>query len=361
MGLDLLGPDVNESRAKFSVNNKGAIRFGMAAIKGVGEAAVQAIVEEREAKGTYTDIFEFAKRVNLRTVNKKNLEGLAISGAFDGFKCIKRSQFFESVNGNGPFIEELIKYGNKLQDESGLSQQNLFGGASQVGVKKPDIPVCEEWEKIDMLNKEKELVGVYLSAHPLDDYKLEIQSFCNVSLAEFQDLKPLFGRELKIAGIVVDAEHRTTKNGKPFGSLTIEDYTSSYKMTFFGNDYLDLKKFFTKGYQLVMRGKVQHRFGNPDGELEFKPSSTEMLSEIKDKVFNSIAIKIPVDQISDNLITEVQQLAESNKGNCMLEFLIYEPSTKVWIKMFSRTHKVSINKDLVNYLEKKSGLQYKIF
>jgi DNA polymerase III subunit alpha len=361
MGIDLLGPDVNESRAKFAVNAKGSIRFGMAAIKGVGEAAVLAIIQEREANGTYEDIFNFAQRVNLRTVNKKNLEGLAIAGAFDGLNSIKRSQFFESVNGNGPFVEELIKYGNKLQDESGLSQQNLFGGSSQAGVKKPDLPVCPEWDKIEMLNREKELVGVYLSAHPLDDYKLEIKSFCNTTLSEFQDLKVLLNRDIKIAGIVTDFEHRTTKAGKPFGSLTIEDYTNSHKLTFFGNDYLDMKKFFTKGYQLVMKGKIQHRFNQPDGELEFKPSSTEMLSEIKDKVFNSIAIKISVDQISENLITEVQQLAEMYKGNSLLEFLIYDPATKVWIKMFSRTHKVSINKDLVNHLEKKSGLQYKIF
>jgi DNA polymerase III subunit alpha len=361
MSIDLLSPDVNESRAKFSVNPKGAIRFGMAAIKGVGEAAVQQIIDEREANGPFADIYNFAERVNLRTVNKKNLEGLAISGAFDSLQGIRRSQFFEPVNGNGPFIEELIKYGNKIQDESGLSQQSLFGNSSQGGIKKPDLPQCEEWDKIKLLNLEKELIGVYLSAHPLDDYKLEIKSFCNCSLSDFTDMKALFGRELKIAGIVTDVENRTTKTGNPFGSITIEDYTSSYKITFFGKDYLDNKKYFTVGYQLVMRGKVQHRFNNPDGELEFKPSSINMLSEIKDKVFNSIAIKIPVDQISEKLISEVQMLAESHKGNSMLEFLIYEPSTRVWVKMFSRKHKVSINKDLVGYLEKKSGLQYKIF
>jgi DNA polymerase III subunit alpha len=361
MGIDLLGPDVNESREKFSVNSKGAIRFGIAAIKGVGEMAVHQIIEERKANGPYKDIYDFAERVSLRTVNKKNLEGLAIAGAFDGLGGIKRRQFFESVNGSGQFVEELIKYGNKIQDESGLSQQSLFGGASQAGIKKPEIPSCSEWDKIELLNKEKELVGIYLSAHPLDDYKLEIQSFCNITLAEFQDLKPLMGRELKIAGIVTDTEERTTKTGKPFGSITIEDYTASYKMTFFGNDYLDMKKFFTKGYQLIMRGKVQNRFGNPTGELEFKPSSIDMLSEIKDKVFNSIAIKIPVDQISEGLISEVQQMAESHKGNCMLEFLIYDPATKVWVKMFSRTHKVSITKNLIDYLEKKPEFQYKIF
>ncbi|MDF1549893.1 MAG: DNA polymerase III subunit alpha [Bacteroidales bacterium] len=362
MGTPLLGPDVNESRAKFSVNKQGAIRFGMAAIKGVGEAAVEHIIQEREANGAFKDIFDFAERVNLRIVNKKNIEGLAIGGAFDSFEGTKRSQFFESINGNGTFIEELIKYANKLQNEGNdTSQQSLFGGANTIEVRKPELPDCPEWDRIELLNREKELIGIYLSAHPLDDYKLEINSYCNCNLSEFQDLKNLVNRELKIAGIVSAVEHRTTKNGKPFGSITIEDYTDSYKMTFFGNDYLDLKKYFTVGYQLVMKGKVQHRFGNPEAELEFKPSSVDMLSEIKDKVFNSLAIKISVDQISDELISEVQELAESNKGNTLLKFLIFDPGTKVWVQMFSRTHKVNISKDLVNYLEQKPELQYKIF
>ncbi len=362
MGANLLGPDVNESRAKFSVNKQGAIRFGMAAIKGVGEAAVEHIIKEREENGPFKDIFDFAERVNLRTVNKKNIEGLAISGGFDSFEGMKRSQFFESVNGNGIFIEELIKYGHKLQNEGNdTSQQSLFGGENSVEIKKPEIPKCEEWDRIERLNREKELIGIYLSAHPLDDYKLEINSYCNCNLSDFQNMQTLVNRELKIAGIVTMVEHRTTKTGKPFGSLTLEDYTDSYKMTFFGNDYLNLKKYFTTGYQLVMKGKVQHRFGNPEAELEFKPTNIDMLSEIKDTVFNSIAIKIPVTEISDSLITEVQEIAESNKGNTLLKFLIYDPGTKVWVQMFSRTHKVNISKDLVNYLEQKPELQYKIF
>ncbi|MFN8257497.1 MAG: DNA polymerase III subunit alpha [Bacteroidales bacterium] len=361
MGVSLLGPDVNESRLRFAVNQKGEIRFGMAAIKGVGESAVDHIIEEREANGPFKNIFEFAERVNLQMVNKKNLEGLAIAGAFDSLEGIKRSQFFQSVNGNGSFIEELIKYANKIKGDTDLSQQSLFGGNNKVEIKKPEIPVCEEWDKIEKLNREKELIGIYLSAHPLDDYKLEIQSYCNCTLTELQDLKPLFGKELKVAGIVTAIEHRTAKTGNPFGSLTIEDYTNSYKFTFFGNEYLDYKKFFTIGYQLVIKGKIQNRFNKPDGEIEFKPISINMLSELKDKVFNSIAIKIPVDQLSDSLISEVQEVAELNKGNAMLKFLIYDPATKVWVQMFSRTHKVNITKEFVGYLDKKPELEYKLF
>jgi DNA polymerase-3 subunit alpha len=232
---------------------------------------------------------------------------------------------------------------------------------NSVEIKRPDLPQCEEWDRIELLNREKELIGVYLSAHPLDDYKLEINSYCNCNLSDFQNMQSLVNRELKIAGIVTAVENRTTKTGKPFGSLTLEDYTDSYKMTFFGNDYLDSKKYFTVGYQLVMKGKVQHRFGNPEAELEFKPASIDMLSEIKDSVFNSIAIKIPVTEISESLIAEVQEMAESNKGNTLLKFLIYDPGTKVWVQMFSRTHKVNITRELVSYLEQKPELQYKIF
>ncbi len=361
MGADLLGPDVNESRANFAVNSKGAIRFGMTAIKGVGESAVEQIIIERETNGPYKDVYDFAERVNLHSVNKKNLEALAIAGAFDSFEGIRRSQFFHSVNGNGPFIEELIKYANKLKGETDLSQQSLFGGSNKVEIKKPELPVCEEWDKIEKLNREKELIGIYLSAHPLDDFKLEIQQYCNSTLTELQDLKSMFGRELKVAGIVTAVDLRTTKTGNPYGSITIEDYTGSHKLTLFGSDFLDQKKFFTVGYQIVIKGKVQNRFNKPDAELEFKPLAINMLSELKDKVFNSIAIKIPVDQLSDKLISEVQEIAEMNKGNAMLKFLIFDPKTKVWIQMFSRTHKVNISKELVNYLDQKTELQYKLF
>ncbi len=363
MGIPLLGPDVNESRVKFSVNKKGAIRFGMAAIKGVGEAAVEHIIEEREKNGTFKDIFDFVERVNLRTVNKKNIEALVIAGGFDSFGNIKRSQFFANNNGSEiTFIEELIKYGNKMQDDAMSSpQMSLFGDSDMIELKKPDIPECEEWDKMHRLNKEKELVGIYLSAHPLDDYKLEIASYCNCQLSDFQNLASLQNRELKIAGIVTHIEHRTTKTNKPFGSIIIEDYSGSYKITFFGNDYLNAKKYFTVGYQLVMKGKVQHRFGNPEAELEFKPVYIDMLSEIKDNVFESLAIKIPIDELSEELIDELNDVANEHKGNVLLKFLIYEPETKVWVQMFSRSNRVNISKKLISYLEQKPELEYKIF
>lgn len=360
MGFDVLGPDVNESFARFTVNKQGALRFGMAAIKGVGEAAVDQIIETRKESGEFKDIFDFVERINLRTVNKRNLEGLAISGAFDSLGDIKRSQYFASANGGGPFVEEIIKYGNRVQNESAIPQQSLFGGADAIEKKKPDIPTAAEWDKIDRLNREKELIGVYLSAHPLDDYKLEIDTWCNAKLSQFTDLATLKGRDLKVAGIVSKVEHRTTKNGKPFGSITLEDYSDSHRLVLFGNQYLDFKKFFTEGYYLALRGKVQHRFNREENELEFNISQIEMLAEIKEKAFNSLAIKIPVENLTEDLINEVQNIAEGHKGNIMLKFLIYEPASKVWVQMFSRTHRVEITQDLVQYLEHKPEIDFKI-
>ncbi len=359
MGFDVLGPDVNESFARFTVNKQGALRFGMAAIKGVGEAAVDQIIEVRK-EGDFKDIFDFVERVNLRTVNKRNIEGLAVSGGFDNLGDIRRSQYFASANGGALFIEELIKYGNRVQNDVATPQASLFGGDTAIEKKKPDIPIADEWDKIDRLNREKELIGVYLSAHPLDDYKLEIDNWCNSTLSQFSDLTALKGRDLKVAGIVTKVEHRTTKNGKPFGSIMLEDYSDSYRLVMFGKQYLDFKKYFTEGYYIGMRGKVQHRFNKEENELEFSISQIEMLSDIKEKAFNSLAIKIPVENLTDDLIGEVQSLAEEHKGNVMLKFLIYEPSTKVWVQMFSRTHRIQITNELIQHLENKTELDFKI-
>ncbi len=361
MGLQVLGPDINESYSKFTVNNTGAIRFGMTAIKGVGGAAVEYIIKERVDNGGYKNIYNFVERLNLRVVNKRNLEALVVSGGIDNIGGLKRSQYFAQQNGDGStFIETLIKYGNKLQGESDNSQ-SLFGGVSDYQVKKPEAPSCDEWNKIDRLNKEKELIGIYLSAHPLDDYKIEIENFCNTKLSSFNDLKRLRGKDIKIAGIVTTTEERTTKNGKPFGSVTIEDYSDSHKITIFGKDYLDFKKYFTEGYSLFLKGAIQHKFNNPDSDLEFKVKSIDMLAEIKNTMIKSIALKIPIDNLNDNLIEDIEKIAESNKGDALLKFLIYESSTKVWIQMFSRTHKVNVSQKLIDSIkENPMILDYKI-
>ena len=359
MGITVKGPDVNESYVKFTTNKKGEIRFGMGAVKGVGEAAVKEIIRERKESGEFKNFYDFIERVNLTVVNKRTIEALVMSGALDGISGMKRSQFFASNTGTEmTFIEEALKYGNKLQGDDNSS--NLFGEENSVEIKKPEIPQAEEWNKLDRLNKEKELVGIYISEHPLDDYRLEISTYCNTELSKFDNLKALKGRDIKVAGIIKAVEHRTTKNGKPFGSITVEDYSSSYKIVMFGKDYINFKNYFTKDYAILLKGNVQARWGN-ENELEFKVKSIEMLTEMKDQMIKTIAVKVPLETISEKFVSNITKLVENNKGSQNLHFLIFEPETKVWIRMFSRSFKVNISEPMLAELESTPQVDYKLF
>lgn len=358
MGLDVKGPDVNESYNKFTVNKKGEIRFGMAAIKGVGESAVEAIVKERDKNGTFKDMYDFVERVNLQSVNKKNIEALAIAGAFDNFGY-KRSDYFGPDTDGTTFIENIVRYGNKIksQDSAGPT---LFGDTVEISIAKPSPPAdIPEWHLLEMLNKEKELVGIYLSAHPLDSFKLEMQ-FTTHKVSDLDNLNDFLGKELKVGGMVTTVEHRTTKTGKPFGTMTVEDYNGSYKFVFFSKDYSAHREFLMEGNTLFISGRVQpHPFR--EGELEYRISSINYLADIKDLKVKSLALKISIDEISDELINEISTIAEEHKGNTDLEFLIWDPSTKVWVKMFSRNHKVEINDELIAKLQNRPEIEYKIF
>lgn len=360
MGLEVLGPDVNESYAKFTVNKNGAIRFGLAAIRGVGTAAVEGIIKERNENGLFKDMYDFVERVDLSAINKRNVEGLAMAGGFDNLSQLTRSQFFAET-GDGTFSEVLIKYGSKMKLDKSANQNTLFGGDDSIEIQQPEAPKVPEWDKIDRLNKEKELIGIYLSAHPLDDFKLEIDNFTNTRISDFNDIKKLKGKEVKIAGIISAVEHRTTKTGKPFGSITIEDYSDSYKMTLFSKDYLENKQYFTEGYFLFMEGRVQHRFNNDSNELEFKPTKMDMLSEIREKKMKSISLKITIDKLDNELIQELESVVIKHKGNTALKFLIYEPSSSTWIQMHSRNHKLNISQELLDYITASTKIQdYKI-
>jgi DNA polymerase-3 subunit alpha len=360
MNIPVLGPDVNESYLDFTVNKKGEIRFGLAAVKGVGEVAVREIIAERQKNGLFTDYFNFVERVNLTSVNKRNHESLATGGAFDSFN-FKRSQFFGTIPGSEKtFIEECLNYGNKIQNETNASQASIFGTIAAIEVKKPDIPNIPEWERLDRMNKEKALIGIYLSEHPLDDFKIEIQSLCT-ELSQLTELEKHKGRDMKIAGIITLVNHATTKTGNPYGSFVLEDYGSSFKITLFGKDYLNFKAYLTKGYSILVNGKVQHRFGDETKELEFKVNSIEMLADIKDKMLKNISVKLPIENLTPEFITGFSEVIEKNKGNANLKFMIYEPESRVWIEMFSRNYRVSISNHLIDFLKDKARVEYKIF
>ena len=364
MKLNVLGPDVKESFVKFTVNKTGNIRFGLAAVKGVGEGVVMEIIKAREEKGIFKDIFDFVEKVNLQVVNKKNMEALAMSGAFDGLENMKRSQFFagEDENDTTTFIEKLIRYGNKIQTESQSMQQSLFGAMDTASVvRKPEMPNVDEWAKIILLEKEKSLVGIYLTAHPLDDYKFELENFCSkgMSLKDLNNNIELYkDRELTFAGMVTDAREAVSKNGKPYSILTLTDYTDSYSFYFFTSDYVNFGKFCKTGLFLLVKGKVQQRF--KQDSYEFKVFHIELLSEVRKSYVKSVTINIPLDKINKSVIEEIENLARNNKGKSLLKFNITDPEDNRQVQMFSRNTKISINDEFFRFIENNSGFAYRI-
>jgi len=364
MKLHVLGPDVNESFIKFTANREGNIRFGMAAIKGVGSGAAKDVITARKKNGTFKTIYDFVENVNLQTVNKKNMEALAMAGAFDNLNNIKRSCFFagNDENDNTSFIEKLIRYGNKIQSENGSMQQSLFGelGNSAV-VKKPDIPDVPEWPKIVLLEKEKNLIGIYLTAHPLDDYKLEMESFCsrdvalkhiNNSIEKYKD------REFTFGGMVTAAREGTSKNGNPYSTLTLSDYTDSYEMFFFGQDYVNFHKFCKMGLFLMVKGTVRTRFNSE--ALEFKVTHIELLSEARKNYVKSVTLHIPINKLDDSVIQEIEFLAKNNKGKALLKFNVYDPESNLHVHLFSRTTKIDLNDKFLKFFEEKNDIEYRI-
>jgi len=363
MKQKVFGPDVNLSHKKFTVDKNGDVRFGLAAIKNVGEGAVENIINER-SKGPFKSIFDFVERVDLRTVNRKTFEALAQAGGFDSFKEIEhRSQYFETNDSGESFIESLLKYGAMYKNDLTSNQNTLFGAiTSQVAITKPAILKAEPWGNLEQLNREKELVGIYLSAHPLDEYRIEIKSFCNTELVDLSDLTKLEGKDISIGGIVTDVRMATSKAGKPFGGFTMEDYSGSYQFTFFGKDFMEFKNFCTKGYSLFVKGKVQERgWGNNSAkELEIKVNSVQMLTEIREKMLKSVSIKIPIIGLTEDLIAELLGKMEENKGNTLLKFIVYDQEKKLWVQLFSRTHRVEVSNQLIEYLDNHPLIEYKL-
>lgn len=364
MKLNVLGPDVNESFIKFMVNRKGDIRFGMAAVKGVGEGAVQEIINARKKGGEFRDIFDFSERVNLQTVNKKNLEAMAMAGAFESFGTINRRQFFAGDNENDPttFIEKLIRYGTKIQAESNSMQQSLFGdmGTHHV-VKKPDIPPVEEWPKLILLEKEKSLIGVYLTAHPLDDYRLEIENFCTrgVGLKDLNEQMEKFrDRELTFAGMVTEAVESISKNGAPYSKLTLSDYTDSMQLFFFKQDYVEFGKYCKPGLFVLIRGRVQKRFNSE--ALEFRVSHMELLSEVRQNHVKMVTLTMPLEFINRQIIEQFEKLAREHKGNALLKFNVYDPETNRSIQLFSRNTKITVDNALLDFFDEHPEIVFRI-
>jgi DNA polymerase-3 subunit alpha len=354
MGLAVLGPDLNESYLKFSVNKEGAVRFGMAAVKGVGASAVRAIIEERKENGNYTSIFDLAKRVDLRAANKKSFDSLVKAGAFDSFEDTHRAQYFAVDEKGITFLERAMKFGSKYQENENSAQVSMFGEASNIQFPEPDIPTCETWGTMELLSQEKEVIGIYISAHPLDDFKNEM-IFCNATLKDFKgDLQKIVGNNLSFAGIVTDVQHRVSKAGKGWALFTIEDYGDSYEFRVFGEEYLKFKHFFVPNSFLFIRTTIQAGWTSKEGvvgEPRMKFLDFKLLHDIMDELCKKITIKISVDAINEKIILDLESILKNNLGKQNLKFTIWDAKEKIEVNLPSRNTKVKISNELLAILE----------
>lgn len=360
MGIRTLCPDVNESRLKFSVNRKGDIRFGMAAVKGVGEAAVEAIVEEREKNGLYKSVYDFFERINYTQCNRKAIESLIYSGAFDSFETISRDQFFAENDNGETFVGTLIRYGIKYQQDKALVQNSLFGSSEAVEIKKPEAPTdYQEWGELLRLNKEREYVGIYLTAHPLDEYYVILHDICNTKIEELEDLENLVDRELTIGGIVSGYKEGRTKKGNPYGRVVIEDYTGSYEFVLFGRDMIEWKNYFLEGNILYIRAKVQNRPYRED-LLELKIAGIDLLSEIKDKLINKLTVTVYPDKLNSQTTEELAVMMRENTGNVEVYFKIVDSDEHMYVLMKSSLGEVEVKKSILDFFDAHSAFEYKI-
>jgi len=356
MKLNVLGPDVNESYYKFSVNKDNAVRFGMGAIKGVGHGAVKTIVENRKKDGHYKSIFDLAKRIDLRAANKKAFENLANAGGFDCFKDTHRAQYFHNTGDGITFLEKTIKYANRYQENENSAQVSLFGESSDVQIPEPEVPPCEEWGTMEKLAREREVVGIYISGHPLDDFKIEMNTFCNAEVSLFNDLQNYVNRELTFGGVVTDVQHRVSKQGKGWALFTIEDYTESFEFRIFGEEYLKFRHFLMVSNFVYVRAFIREGWVNREtgkkGEPRIQFNNFQLLHDVMDAYAKKLSIQFDIKDIKEERIKNIKELLGMHEGSHHLNFVIYDNKEQIKLQMPSRKQKVKISQELLEELER---------
>jgi DNA polymerase-3 subunit alpha len=359
MGVAVLGPDVNESAYEFTVNREGAIRFGLGGIKGLGSGPVDNLIAERTENGPFTSIFDLTKRANLRLVNKKAMESMAYAGCFDSFKGIHRAQYFYPDTNGRTFLENAVRFGATLQENENSSQVSLFGEASEIKMPEPQVPNCEEWPTLMKLNFEKEVVGIFISGHPLDDFRLEIDAFCSGKVEMLTKLPEHFGRDLLIAAIVTDVQHLTTKTGKPFGIMNIEDYANATKIYLFGDNYLKFQHLMKKDLILGIKGKVQEgQFKDKitgQKPIEFAIASMEQLQDLLESRSTTLNVTIPLKSLDQLLMGRLETLfndaAPEGVGKCSVKFTVVDVLDDLKITMPSRRLRIEPSVKMINAIK----------
>lgn len=359
-GIAVAGPDVNESKLRFIVNKNNEIRFGMAAVKGVGEAAVTSLIEERKQNGPFKDIVDFATRVNLRAVNKRSFEALAMAGAFDCFNSSHRAQFFYRQNSDDSiFLEKIIKHCAAIQERQNSAQASLFGDADEIRVPAIELPECEPWSKIQQLKHEREVTGFYMSGHPLDDYKNEIKHFCDVSIGDLlENLKSYKNRNVTLAGMVTSATSRFTKGGQPFGTFQLEDFEDTIQMALFSEDYLKFRHFLVEGNYLLIKARIQNRY-NLENHLEIKITSISLLAEAMQNNTREITVLLDSAKVDKESIAKLKSLIVEHKGNIPIRIKLFDRDENKTIELKARTAKVEPS-GFLKALELNGGFNYKL-
>lgn len=365
MNIPCLGPDVNESEQKFSANKKGEVRFGLSAIKGMGEAAATNIIAERHNNGQYKDIFDFVQRVNLSAVNRKAMESLALSGGFDSFG-IRREQYFATNAKGDTFVETLLRYGQVYQSEQSSMQNSLFGDMGGVEIQTPPVPDCEAWSTMELLKRERELVGIYLSAHPLDDYAVVLNHMCNLHCPQIgreMDKKAFASiEELTFGGIVTSVSQRWTKNNKPFGIVTIEDFEGQGELALFGEDWTKWQSMLQEEYHIYITAQCVQRFRNNPDAYDMVIKKIEFLSDVKEKSIEKFTVYMDATMFNDAQLTDLETTLKNSTGNVPLYINIHDAKNNTNIQLYSRNITVDVNKKLLTSLDEmaEQGVRYGI-
>ena len=365
MGIPCLGPDVNESEQKFSANKKGEVRFGLSAIKGMGEAAATNIIAERHKNGQYKDIFDFVQRVNLSAVNRKAMESLALSGGFDSFG-IRREQYFAQNAKGDTFVETLLRYGQVYQSEQSSMQNSLFGDMGGVEIQTPPVPECEQWSTMELLKRERELVGIYLSAHPLDDYAVVLKHMCNLNCTQIgreMDKKAFASiEELTFGGIVTSVSQRWTKTNKPFGIVTIEDFEGQGELALFGEEWTKWQSMLQEEYHVYITAQCVQRFRNNPDAYDMVIKKIEFLSDVKEKSIEKFTVYMEATMFNDAQLTDLKTTLKSSDGKVPLYINIHDAKNNTNIQLYSRNITVDVNKKLLTSLDEMAelGVRYGI-
>lgn len=346
MNIHVLGPDINESVYQFTVNESGDIRFGLGAIKGLGQTPITRIIEDRDAKGKFTSIFDLTRRIDLRVCNKKSFEGMALAGCFDSWG-IKRSQLFYEVTAGRIFLENVMKYGASAQGMADSSQVSIFDESEEVNAPEPEFPDCDEWDTLTRLNKEKEVIGIYISGHPLDDYALDINTHCNTTFESYLNPEEKRKNTTTMAGVILSAEHRLSKRGDQFATIDVEDFTGTARFNIFGDSYLKFKHLLTPSVLIYMTGNMVSQRFNRD-QLEFRITNIELLSSLKDKITKKLSISVNTGQVNETLLEQLQALFAKHAGKHSVGFSLHDEKTNESITMPSRTTTVNLNQDLLS-------------